>query len=148
MNVTRLFSAIILTLVLTVVPVMAEQKVTDEKALGEKLLNQLWENMHKPDVEMIEKTTAEGFQAVHQFGSNNREEEIELIRKLKLGPYTLSEIKITRSGPVIVATYLVSVSETIKGKRLTRKPAPRLSVFLNTGEGWKWIAHANLKPLQ
>lgn len=148
MHSLRLLAIIVLTFVLMTMPVLADQKVANEKGLGEKLLNQLWENMQKPDMEMIDKTIAEGFQSVHQYGANNRDQEIELIKKLKLGQYTLSEIKITRNGPVIVATYFISVSETIKGKRLSRQPAPRLSVFLNTENGWKWIAHANLKPLK
>jgi len=62
-------------------------------------------------------------------------------------PRSLSDIKITRNGPVIIATYSVSVAETIEGKRLTHRPAPRLIVFLKTAHGWQWIAHANLKPL-
>ncbi|MBT8490649.1 MAG: nuclear transport factor 2 family protein [Deltaproteobacteria bacterium] len=148
MNSLKLAVIITLTILLTTVPALASQKVAAEKSLGEKLVRQLWENMQKPDMKMIEKTIAKGFQSVHQFGSNNRAQEMKLIRGLKLGKYTLSNIKITRNGPVIVASYLVSVSETIKGKRLTKKPAPRLSVFLKTHSGWKWIAHANLKPLK
>lgn len=116
-------------------------------ALGKQLLRQLWGNMKKPDITAIEQTMAAGFQSVHQFGANDRAQEIRLIRGLNLGRYTLSHIKITRNGPVIVATYRVSVDETIEGKRLTSRPAPRLSVFLKTAQGWKWIAHANLKPV-
>ncbi len=115
---------------------------------GEKLVRQLWVNMKKSDMVTIEKMTARGFQSVHQYGANNREQEIELIKGLKLGEYTLSGFQITQNGPVIVATYLVSVKETIKGKRLSKRPAPRLSVFLKTDTGWQWIAHANLKPLE
>ena len=99
-------------------------------------------------MEAIEKTISKGFQSVHQYGSSNREQEIELIKGLKLGEYTLTDIKITQDGPVIVATYFVSVAETIEGKRLSKQPAPRMSVFLQTDGGWKWIAHANLKPLK
>lgn len=144
----KLASIIILTILFTTAPVLANQKAADEKALGEKLLRQLWENMEQKDMEMVEKTIAKGFQSVHEFGPNNREQEIEMIRGLNLGKYTLSKIKITRNGPVIVATYFVSAEETIEGERLSKKPAPRLSVFLNTDDGWKWIAHANLKPLK
>jgi len=115
--------------------------------LGETLLRKLWADMKETDLKAINETIAEGFQAVHQDGANNRRQEIELISKLDLSDYTLSDIKITQDGPVIVATYFVSVSETIKGKRLSKKPAPRLSVFLKTDKGWKWVAHANLKPL-
>jgi len=148
MNLLKLALIITLTFAFTTPTVLANQEVAAEKGLGEKLLLQLWTDMKKPDMEAIEKTIAKGFQSVHQYGSNNREQEIKLIKGLKLGKYTLSNIEITRNGPVIIATYFVSVAETIKGDRLTKKPAPRLSVFLKTDSGWKWIAHANLKPLK
>lgn len=149
-NMNSLKSAVMITLLiaLTTPVVLANEAVADEKDQGEKLLRQLWADMKKPDMEAIEATIAEGFQSVHQDGHNTREQEIELIKDLKLGDYTLSDIKITRNGPVIIATYFVSVTETIEGERLSKKPAPRLSVFLNTGNDWKWIAHANLKPLK
>ncbi|MFH1363124.1 MAG: nuclear transport factor 2 family protein [Candidatus Omnitrophota bacterium] len=147
MNSLKLALIMILTFAFATPTVLANQEVATEKGLGEKLLRQLWADMKKPDMAAIEKTIAKGFQSVHQYGSNNREQEIKLIEGLKLDKYTLSNIKITRDGIVIVATYFVSVEETIKGKRLSKKPAPRLSVFLKTDSGWKWIAHANLKPL-
>ena len=116
-----------------------------EMTLGETLVRQLWTDMKETDMKAINETISEGFQAVHQYGTNNRQQEIELISKLRLGDYTLSDIKITQNGPLIIATYFVSVNETIKGKRLSKKPAPRLSVFLKVKDGWQWIAHANLK---
>ncbi|RJP57596.1 MAG: nuclear transport factor 2 family protein [Deltaproteobacteria bacterium] len=126
--------------------VLSKQGFASEDSLGENLVRQLWADMKKPDMDAIEKKIAKGFQSIHQYGADNREQEIKLIRGLKLGEYTLSDIQITRNGPVIVATYFVSVEETIMGKRLSKKPAPRLSVFLKTDSGWQWIAHANLKP--
>ncbi|MCD6353250.1 MAG: nuclear transport factor 2 family protein [Proteobacteria bacterium] len=148
MNLFKLALIITLTFVCTTMTVLANQEVATEKDLGEKLLRQLWGAMEKPDMETIEKTISKGFQSVHQYGANNREQEIELIKGLNLGEYTLSNIKITRNGPVIVATYFISVEETIKEKRLLKTPVPRLSVFLKTDSGWKWMAHANLKPLK
>ncbi|MCJ7615444.1 MAG: nuclear transport factor 2 family protein [Desulfobacterales bacterium] len=147
MNLLKLALIMILTFAFAAPTALADQEVATENGLGEKLLCQLWADMKKPDMEAIEKTIAKGFQSVHQYGSNNREQEIKLIEGLKLGKYILTDIKTTRNGPVIVATYFVSVEETIKGKLLSKKPAPRLSVFLKTDSGWKWIAHANLKPL-
>lgn len=147
MNSLKMTLIIVLTFLLMVPVALAGQEVSSESGLGEGLLRQLWEDMEKPDIEAIENTIAYGFQSVHQYGSNDREQEIELIKGLDLGEYTLSDIKITQNGPVIVATYFVSVKETIEGERLTKKPAPRLSVFLKTESGWKWVAHANLKPL-
>ena len=119
----------------------------NSQSLGEKLVRQLWEDMKKTDMKVLEKKIADGFQSVHQYGASNREQEIKLLNGLKLGEYILSDIQITQNGPVIVATYFVSVEETIKGKRLSKEPAPRLSVFLKTDSDWQWIAHANLKPL-
>ncbi len=127
--------------------VLAAQEAVSEAGTGEKLVRQLWSSIKKTDIKSLEKKMAEGFQSVHQDGANNRAEEIELIKNLKLGEYTLTDFHVTRNGPVIVATYFVSVEETIEGRRLTKRPAPRLSVFLKTDSGWKWIAHANLKPL-
>jgi len=148
MNALKLALILTLTFVFFTQPVLANQEPATKKSLGEKLLYQLWSDMKKPDMAATENTIAQGFQSVHQFGSSNREQEIEAIKGLKLGNYTLSDIKITRNGPVIIATYFVSVKETIKGKLLSKKPAPRLSAFLKTDSGWKWIAHANLKPLK
>ncbi|MCP4628265.1 MAG: hypothetical protein GY850_32830 [bacterium] len=45
--------------------------------------------------------------------------------------------------------YFVSVEETIKGKRLSAtQPAARLSAWLKTDSGWKWIIYANLRSLK
>ncbi len=139
---------IALTLAFAATTGFADQETSTEQGLGEKLLRQVWADMKKPDMERIEKTIGQGFQSVHSFGARDRDQEIELIKGLKLGDYTLSDIVATRNGPVIVTTYFVSVEETIEGKRTAKKPAPRLSVFLKTESGWKWIAHANLKPLK
>ena len=119
-----------------------------EQSQGEQLLRQLWDDMKKKDMNALERKLAKGFQSVHQYGASNREQEIKLLKKLNFDKYTLSNIQITQDGPVIVATYFVSVEETIKGQRLSKEPAPRLSVFLKTDSGWQWIAHANLKPLK
>ena len=148
MKAMKLILLLTLTALIASQTLPADPKFTPEKSLGTKLLRQLWSDMEKPDMEAIEKTISKGFQSVHQYGSSDREQEIELIKGLKLGEYTLTDIKITQDGPVIVATYFVSVAETIEGKRLSKTPAPRMSVFLKTDSGWKWIAHANLKPIK
>ncbi len=120
----------------------------DEGSLGEKLVRQLWADMKAGNVETLEKMTAPGFQSVHVDGSRNRKEELRLIKGAKFGGYTLSNLKVTQNGSVIIVTYFVSVEETIKGKRLpATKPAARLSAWLKTDSGWKWIIHANLRSL-
>ena len=119
-----------------------------EGSLGEKLVRQLWADMKAGNVETLEKMTAPGFQSVHEDGSRNRKEELQLIKGGNFGKYTLTNLKVTQNGPVITVTYFVSVEETIGGKRLpTTKPAARLSAWLKTDSGWQWIIHANLRSL-
>jgi len=119
-----------------------------ERSLGEKLVRQLWADMKAGNAEELEKMTAQGFQSIHEDGARDRKGELQLIKGVNLGKYTLTNLKVTQNGPVITVTYFVSVEETIKGKRLpATKPAARLSAWLKTDSGWKWIIHANLRSL-
>ena len=118
-------------------------------SLGERLVRHLWADIKAGNVEALENVTAAGFQSIHEDGSRNRKEELQLIKGVNLGEYTLSSFKVTQNGPVIVVTYFVSVEETIGDKRLPgTKPAARLSAWLKTDDGWKWIIHANLRSLK
>ena len=119
-----------------------------EGSRGEKLVRQLYEVVKAGNMEALKKMMAPGFQSIHEDGSRNRKEELQLIQKANIGKYTLSNLKVTQNGPVVVVTYFVSVEETIIGKRLpATKPAARLSAWLKTDSGWKWIIHANLRSL-
>jgi len=119
-----------------------------ERSLGEKLVRQLWADAKAGNVEALEKVMAQGFQSIHEDGARDRKGELQLIKGVNLGKYTLTNLKVTQNGPVVIVTYFVSVEETIKGKRLSAtKPAARLSAWLKTDSGWKWIIHANLRSL-
>lgn len=122
--------------------------VAADMDLGEKLVRQLWADMKANNWAEVEKQTAPGFQSVHEDGTRDRDEEIGLIKGLDLGDYTLSNFKVTQNGPVIIVTYSVTVEETIAGKRLPKRSSMRLSSWLKTEDGWKWIIHANLNPLK
>ena len=115
---------------------------------GEKLIRELFADIKAKKFAAVESRIAQGFQSAHQDGARDRDTEIKLIRKLNLGPYTLSDFKVTRNGPVIVVTYFAAAKQTIKGKVLSTKPAARISVWLKTDKGWQWMAHANLNPLK
>ncbi len=123
-------------------------KALDDQGQGEKLVQQLWTDMKEGNIEAIEGYIAEGFQSIHEDGARNRDEEVQLIKGLNLGDYSLSKCKVTRDGPVLIVSYFVSVEETIDGERLTSAPAARLSAWLQTEDTWQWIIHANLKPLK
>lgn len=121
-----------------------EIPASELSSVGEELVPQLWSDMKERNVESI----APGFQSVHQDGMRDREAELKLIEGLNLGEYTLSDFNVTQAGSVIIATYCVSVEETIAGERLSREPTPRLSVFLHADDAWLWIAHTNARALK
>jgi len=120
---------------------------TQKISLGEKLEREMWQAMKSMDWKFIESRLSDSFQSAHQDGARGKDAEFELIKKLKLSPYTLTDFKVTESNNTIVVSYFVSVEETIDGKTLPTKPAERLSVWLNEGNTWRWIAHANLNPI-
>lgn len=115
---------------------------------GEQLERDMWAAMAAQDWDRVEAKIASGFQSVHEDGARDRAAEIELIEGLELGDYTLSDFQVTRNGPAVVVTYSVAVEETIEGQRMPTEPAMRLSVWLETDDGWQWITHANLNPMK
>jgi len=148
MKTLRMLVVLTVTVLIAFGTVWAADAGSDDKNLGEKLVKQLWSELKANAVAAGEKWLAKGFQSAHDDGGRDLAQQMKLLEKLKLGNYKLTDIKITRNGPVIVATYFVSVTETIDGKKLNSTPAARLTVFLKTDKGWKWQAHANLKALK
>ena len=114
---------------------------------GEKMEKQMWADMKAGNWAAVQAKIAPDFQSVHPDGARNRSEEISLIKGLKLGEYKLKDFEVTRNDDEIVVTYWISVLETIDGKKLAKKWAPRLSVWQEIDHKWKWIAHANLNPI-
>lgn len=114
---------------------------------GEKLVRELWLNIKNNNWDVLENKIAYVFQSIHEDGARGREEEINLLTNLNLGEYTLVDFKTTQNENVVVVTYTVAVQETIERKVLPIAPAERLSVFQKIDNDWKWIAHANLNPM-
>ena len=133
---------------------MCETNVTDNcKAevdlyLGEKLIRDLWAAIKAQNWAEVEIKIAINFQSVHQDGSRNRQQEIELIKKLDLGDYELSDFKVSRMDSTLIISYMVSVAERIDGIVLSEKTAARLSIMQKIDNKWLWVAHANLIPLK
>ncbi|MBU1274429.1 MAG: nuclear transport factor 2 family protein [Proteobacteria bacterium] len=138
----------LLAICLTVGLLLGAGLAQADQGQGEKLVRDLWALFAAKDMAKIEAMTSPGFQSLHTFGAYGKAKQMKLLAGLDLGPYTLSDFKVTEQGPVTLVSYRVSVAETIKGKRLDKKPAPRLSIFIKTGEGWRWVAHVNMKPVK
>ena len=114
---------------------------------GEKMEEQMWEDIKAKNWKAVENKIAEGFQSVHRDGARDRAGEISLIKNLNVGQIALSDFKSTMNGDNIVVTYMISAQETIDLERLPTKRAPRLSVWKKGASGWQWISHANLTPI-
>ncbi|MBA7588295.1 hypothetical protein ES708_30349 [subsurface metagenome] len=117
-------------------------------SIGKKLVQQLWVDMKANNWKEIEKQMGSGFQSVHQDGTRDKDAQIELIKALDLGDYTISNYTVTMEGPIIIVTYKVTVEETLAGTRLPERTVMRLSAWVKSGDGWKWIIHANLTPMK
>ncbi|MCL5036887.1 MAG: nuclear transport factor 2 family protein [Chloroflexi bacterium] len=128
--------------------VIAADNPASSASLGENLEKQMWADIKAKNWPVVEKKIAKGFQSVHEDGAIGRDEEIKLLKGLNAGKYKFSKFKVTQNGPVIVVTYFISVEETIGGKKLSTAPSARQSVWLNAGDGWQWVSHANLNPLK
>lgn len=115
---------------------------------GEGLVYQLWDAIRNQDLEGIKNNMAPGFQSVHDFGANNIDAELELLRGVAIADFEITDLKITSNeDDLFIATYFVSVAETINGTRLSKTPAARMTIFVKDDGVWKWVAHANLKPI-
>jgi Domain of unknown function (DUF4440) len=114
---------------------------------GEELVRTLWADFNSNDEAVFENWISDGFQSVHEDKARCKDEEVKVLEALHLGKYTLDDFKSTQDKNILVVTYTVSVHETIDGKILPTAPAERLSVFMYDGKDWKWIAHANLNPM-
>lgn len=115
---------------------------------GEHLERQMWADMKALNMKEIEKKIAPDFQSIHLDGQRNRSQELELIKNLKLGDYTLSNFKTTQENDTIAVTYTISVTETIDERHLSKKPSFRMSIWKkNKNNHWEWFAHANLISL-
>jgi hypothetical protein len=128
---------------LALVLLLAAGPVRAAQSQGETLVRGLRALIAAKDLAKIAAMTSPEFQAVHSFGANDKQDELKRLAGLSLGAYTLSDFRTTEQGPVVVVSYLVSPAET-PGE----KPALRLEVFINTEQGWRWLAHANLEPVK
>lgn len=111
---------------------------------GEKLVRDLFEKFSRQQWGDVDQFIHPAFQSVHQDGARSKEEEIRTLKGLNMKNIALDNFKVTQDGSVMVVTYTVAAEELIDGKRTLKNPAGRLSVFVKSPDGWKWLAHANL----
>lgn len=138
---------ILLSIVFMFAIVGCDNDADAPKADGEKLVRQLWVDFNKTDAAVFNNWMSDAYQSVHEDKARDKAAEVKVLMGLHLDGYTLDNFACTQDENVLVVTYTVSVHETINGKVLPKAPAERLSVFMYDDGYWKWIAHANLNPM-
>lgn len=118
----------------------------DPNADGETLYREFVSAVAAQDWNAVDAMLAADFQSAHTDGPRDKAAEMEMLKAVDLGTYSLADFTTTRGGDTLVATHWLSVEETIDGSRLSTKPAPRLTVWRNGASGWQIIAIANLNP--
>lgn len=84
---------------------------------------------------------------VDEHGVSDLKRTMEALKKMDLRVSSLTDFKVTRTGPVAVITYKADVAETVDGKRIRRQNAPRATVWLKTDKGWLTVMHSNFNPI-
>lgn len=124
------------------------QTTTITLADGERLEREWWNQFQNPNINVLEKMIAPGFQSVNSLGGNDRARMISTIQKANIKKYTLSNMKITQSENTLIITYAIATSkEVIEGKKMSDIPHYRLDVWQKNSSGWQIISHANLNPI-
>ena len=60
-----------------------------------------------------------------------------------ISDFTLSKLRVTRAGGVLVARYVSQTTQTISGTEYATAPAPRIATFVKTPTGWRMTSNAN-----
>ncbi len=117
-----------------------------DTSLGESLEREYWENTKKRNWKAIEDSTASCYQTVLVDEVLKKEQAINLLKKLNVTDYTISDFLVTESPGTIIVSYAIAVSESFEGRPAISK-ANRLSVWQKNDNKWQIIAHATLIPM-
>ena len=68
------------------------------------------------------------------------------IPKIEIAP-TYTDIEVTRNGDIVVARFMLDITETIRGHE-TERVSPQLMVFRVAPDGWQVVAAANFAAIK
>lgn len=113
--------------------------------LGTRLVTRFWDLLVGGEPAELKAFLSPAFQVQRANGSGaNRNQYVaSFASSIRIADYALSGFKVTRTGGLLVARYVVVTSETIDGVAYSANPAPRISTFVRTPNGWRMASHAN-----
>ncbi|GIK75594.1 MAG: hypothetical protein BroJett021_45820 [Chloroflexota bacterium] len=121
--------------------VVAVNTADDDLALGEQLVRQFLDALRDGDADAMKALLSPAFQIMNavgeRFSASDYGDNLAVF-----AAYEVDNLKVTRSGDILVATYALRTSLT-KNISKFAPPAPHLSVFQQSDGAWKVVAHAN-----
>lgn len=88
------------------------------------------------------------FTSIHTDGKvRNKAQEIELIKKLNMESYYLTDFRFVQSGDIIIATYQDKGSEKIDNQDVNPQSAGRMAILQKNKDKWIILAYANLDKI-
>lgn len=115
--------------------------LTGDAALGRDLVMSYFDALQANDAEQIAALLSPAFQIVRADGERFGASDY-LDNRAVFETYEMSDLKVTRAGDSLIATYVVRTNSTMDKEKLG-PPAPRLTVFQQVDGAWKLLAHAN-----
>lgn len=120
---------------------------TQVQALGEELVQELWNNIAAGNTVEIVQCMGDGFQSVHPTCRLDAGGEAEFLGAMELGDYTIENINATLNGSTMMVTYEVRTHQRVVGETISSDPSPRLCAWNYCDGEWEWILHADLREL-
>lgn len=127
----------------SVVPAGAQSEQAGIEANARKAIEAFFTAVIQDDKDSLAKLLAPEFQilrsnGVHYTAKGYLDSDLPIIAEMP----PLSNLVVTASGDSVVATYSVTINETIDGQ-VVQTFAPRMSVFRKDGDQWLIVAHGN-----
>jgi uncharacterized protein DUF4440 len=120
----------------------ASPRAVSPTVQGGALVQRFFTLLHNSDTSGLKALLAPSFQVVRANGGVQNKASY-LSDPPQVARFTIAKLRGTRHGDVLVASYQVTVTETIGGVEQPATRAPRLSVFQLESGSWHLVAHAN-----
>ena len=117
----------------------------DADTLGYELVMNIWENVQSGDYRALKTQMAPGFQSGYGDKIRSVDEQLKLLMAFPIEDFELKNVNVTKYGTTVIVTYTVDLSIEFMKRRLASDPQHWMSVFVDVGDGWKWLGQASLK---
>ena len=119
--------------------------VTPDTTAAQTVIENWFAAMKDQQIDKASNLLAPQFTSIHTDGIvRDKNQELDLIKKLQMKAYHLSDFKFSQSDNVIVVTFKDKGIEKIDKKSIGEKTAGRMAVLEKKGNDWVVLAYANL----